>query len=141
MGEFVYVLHPCGSLERILLRGWEFLPLPPQPPQVFSIRGLRLYFPVLEPWIVWSVLLPSCSSWFIFMQMWDCLVCLVRQATASPGLVCHLAAHPLCPGCQSQHLLPGWMSVSYFNFLVVGLPYSLIFWQLWLVLFLILNIF
>ena len=25
--------------------------LPPQPPQAFSIRGLRLYFPALEPWV------------------------------------------------------------------------------------------
>ena len=23
-------------------------------PQVFSIRGLRLYFPALEPWVAWS---------------------------------------------------------------------------------------
>ena len=41
----VYVLGPCGSLQRTLLRGWGFLLLPPQPPRVFSIRGLRLYFP------------------------------------------------------------------------------------------------
>ena len=34
----------------------------PQPPWVFSIRGLRLYFPMLEPWVVQSVLLPCCSS-------------------------------------------------------------------------------
>ena len=33
--------------------------LPPQPPRVFSIRGLRLYFPVLESWVAWSVSLPA----------------------------------------------------------------------------------
>ena len=34
-------------------------PLPPQPPQVFSVRGLRLYFPELEPWVAWSASLPA----------------------------------------------------------------------------------
>ena len=50
LGRFVYILGPCGSLQGTLLGGWEFLPLP-QPPQVFSVRGLRLYFPALEPWV------------------------------------------------------------------------------------------
>ena len=44
--------------------------MPPQPPWVFSIRGLRLYFPELEPWIVQSVSLPHCSSQFIYARMW-----------------------------------------------------------------------
>ena len=48
----MYVLGLCRSLQRTLLWGWEFFLLPPQPPRVFSIRGLRLYFPVLEPWVV-----------------------------------------------------------------------------------------
>ena len=30
----------------------------PQPPWVFSIRGLRLYFPTLEPWVMRSASLP-----------------------------------------------------------------------------------
>ena len=47
------------------------------------------------------------------------------------------AARPLHPGCLSQPLLPVWMNVS-FNSLVVGLPYSLIFWHCW---FLFLNLF
>ena len=62
VGEFVHVLGPCASLQRPLLRGWEFLPLPPQPPQVFSVSGLRLYFLTLELWVsrsvAWST---SCS--------------------------------------------------------------------------------
>ena len=45
VGGLVHALGPCGSLQRPLLRGWESLLLPPQPPQVFSLRGLRLYFP------------------------------------------------------------------------------------------------
>ena len=34
----------------------------------------RLSFPISEPWVWRSVSLPSCSSQFIHMQMWDCLV-------------------------------------------------------------------
>ena len=60
VGGFVYVLGPCGSLQRTLLGGWEFLPLPPQPPRVFSIRGLRLYFPALEPWVARFVAGSAC---------------------------------------------------------------------------------
>ena len=47
MGRLVHALGPCGSLQWTLLWGWEFLLLVPQPPRVFSIRGLRLYFPTL----------------------------------------------------------------------------------------------
>ena len=85
---------------------------------------LRLYFPTLEPWATWSVLLPSCSSWLIRMQIWDCPV------------------HQPPPCCISS--LPG-LSIStpptsldecfFFNSLVVRLPYGLTFWQLWLFLF------
>ena len=35
------------------------------PHRVLQTEVLRLYFPALEPWVAWSVLLPSCSSWFI----------------------------------------------------------------------------
>ena len=41
----------------------------------FHSEVLRLYFPTLEPWVVWSVSLLSCSSWFIRIQTWDHLVC------------------------------------------------------------------
>ena len=37
----------------------------------FQPEVLRLYFPVLEPWVSWSVLFPICSSQFICTQMWD----------------------------------------------------------------------
>ena len=55
VGGFVYILAPCGSLQGAILWGWEFLLLPLHPPQVFSGSGLRLYFSVLELWVVWSV--------------------------------------------------------------------------------------
>ena len=37
----------------------EALLLLPQPPRAFSIRGLRLYFPELEPWVARSASLPA----------------------------------------------------------------------------------
>ena len=90
----VYVLGPCVSLQQTLL-------LAPQPPQFFSIRGLRLYFPALEPWVALSVLLPSCSSRFICTQMWDRLVYQLPS--------CHESS---LPGCLSPALLLAWMNVS-----------------------------
>ena len=87
----------------------------------FQSEVLRLYFPMLEPWVAWSVLLLSCSSWFIHTQMWDHLLCQL-------------------PPCRGSSLL--WLPVSssptsldeyfFINSLVVGLPYSSIFWQFWL---------
>ena len=44
VGGFVYILGPCGSLQQTLLWGWEFLPLLPQPPQVFSVRDFGILF-------------------------------------------------------------------------------------------------
>ena len=101
VGGFVYILGPCGSLQWTLLWGWKFLPLPPQPPQVFSVRGLRLYFLSPEPSVAWSVSLPSCSSHFICMWMWDHWICQLPP--------CHESS---LPGCPSPPLLPVWMNVS-----------------------------
>ena len=56
VGGLVDTLGPCGSLQR---PRWESLLLLPQPPRVFSLRGLRLYFVVLEPWVTRSALLPA----------------------------------------------------------------------------------
>ena len=109
VGGLVYILAPWGSLQETLLWGWEFLPVVYQPPQVFLIRGLRLYFPVLEIWVAWSVLLPSCSSQFSCTWMWDRLVRNLlphRVPQPSPCLESSL------PGCLSPPLLPVWMNVS-----------------------------
>ena len=103
VGGLVYVLGPCGPLQRTLLWGWEFLLLPPQPPKVFSISVLRLYFPELELWVARSV--TGC--------------CLAGQPCPPRSTLCHLAGsascglalHPL-PGCPSPPLLPVWMNVS-----------------------------
>ena len=81
----------------------------------FSVRGLRLYFP---PGTLGcgSVLLPSSSSRFIRMQMWDHLV-----SQPPPR---HKSSPPSCP---APPLLSVWMNVS-----SVGLPHSSIFWKFWL---------
>ena len=91
------------------------------PHRFLQSEVLRLYFPVLEPWVAQSVLLPSCSSWFIHMWMWD-----------GPVL-----QPPLC-----HESFPTWLPVStpptsldecfFLNSLVVGSPYSSIFWHFWL---------
>ena len=141
----VHTLGPCGFLQQNLLWGWEFLPLPPQPPRVFLIRGLRLYFPVLELWVVRSVLLPCCSSGFILSKCG-------ALGSASHHLVGSASCSLACPVPQSTTLLrpPAatlpqvlytWLPVStpptsldecfFFISLVVGLPYSRIFCQFW----------
>ena len=69
------------------------------------------------------VSLPSCSSWFICMQMWghSHLPCPNSLAAALTGVLYVLAARPTCLD-----------ECFFFNSLVVGLPYSLIFWPFWL---------
>ena len=71
------------------------------PPRCPQPEVLRLYFPVLEPWVVQSDSLPSCSSQFIFMQMW------YHRVLQPP--FCHESSPPSCP---SLPLLPVWMNVS-----------------------------
>ena len=80
------------------------------PHRSFQSEALRLYFPVLEPWVAWSILLPSCSSQFICMQMWEPLLhqpppCLPWSSR------CCLASSTLSLGCPSPPLLLVWMNV------------------------------
>ena len=87
---------------------------------------------------MWSVLLSSCSSQFIHMQIWDQPTPL---AATLPALVlqlppCSESSLPCLPiswsGCPS----PGLDGCFFFISLVVRLPYSLIFCQFWLFMFL-----
>ena len=93
----------------------------------FQSEVLRLYFPVLEPWVVWPVSLPSCFSRFIHMQMWDHWVLQPLPCCQSslPWLPISAPAARLCPHTSLNECF-------FFSSLVVGLPYSLIFWQFWL---------
>ena len=78
-GCFLF-LNCCPSL--VVRGGTVCLPMPPSwpeaPPQVFSFRGFRLYFPALEPWVAQSALLHAPlprSSWLICARMGGCRVC------------------------------------------------------------------
>ena len=90
----------------------------------WSQRFWRFNFPVLEPWAVWPGLgLGSLAPDFIhYMWMWDCLF-------HQPPHCCHTASSlpwlPIStpPTCLDEY--------GFFKFLVVGLPYSSIFWQFW----------
>ena len=100
------------------------------PPRFLPPEVLRLYILMMDPWIGWSDLLSICSSWFIHMQIWDLLVHqpLPYQPVPSPATL--------------PESSPPWLPVSapptgldecfFFNSLVVGLAYNLIFWQFWL---------
>ena len=77
----------------------------------FQSEILRLYFPALEPWVMWSLSLPSCSSWFICMQMWYRL--LHQPLPCLPWSSSHLlGVSPLHLGCPSPPLQLVWLNVS-----------------------------
>ena len=77
----------------------------------FQSEVLRLYFPVLESWVVLSVSLPSCYSWFTHTHMWDCLV------LQPPS--CHVSSLPQLPFSAPLTSLD---ECFLFNSLVVRVP-------------------
>ena len=81
----------AGSLQWPLLWGWESLLLPPQPPRAFSLRGLRLYFPTLEPWVVRSALFPAVCPVYLCENVGP------RGATRRSAcpVLCHSESSPL----------------------------------------------
>ena len=98
-----------------------------------SQRCLKLYPPVLEPWVAWFVLL------LFFFPAYP-------QANVGNPVIHPPPAHPspLWPCSESSQL---WLPSAphphisldecfFFNSLVGGLAYSSIFWQSWLLLFL-----
>ena len=122
VGGLVHTLGPCGSLQRPLLWGWESFLLLPQPPRAFSIRGQRLYFPAMEPWVTPSALLPAilpCLSVRECGAAWS-----ASGQTACPfcPTLCHSQSDhghtsPLCP---SAHLRPSYWSGGMFLFYLLG---------------------
>ena len=92
-------------------------------------EDLRCYFPGLEPWVV------------LFMFSLRCSSCYLNTNVRLPGLP--QLSHPPCVAVTSYYrFLPPWLpdlatptslnECSFFKSVVVGLPYSLIFWQFWL---------
>ena len=128
VGGFLYVLGPCGSLQWILLWGWESLLLPPQTRQVFSIRGLRLYFPTLELWV--ARLVTRSTSCCLTSQLQLCPPCSTIQHFAGSTSCClaRVLSAPLPISAPPTNLDECFFFIS----LVVGLPYSSIFCQVWL---------
>ena len=124
VGGFVYVLGPCGSLQWTLLWGWEFLPLCPQPPQVFSIRGLRLYFPTGTLGCLDVVQSTSC-----------CLASQLHPGLPSSTVTTSLgppAAESFSPRLPVSTAPTCLDECCFFISLFVRLPYSSIFSQFWL---------
>ena len=72
-------------------------PATPTPTGFFQWEMYRLYFPVLEPWVTWSVLLPRCSSWFICTQMWDHLLHQLLPAPVLQLPPCRESSPPWLP--------------------------------------------
>ena len=95
---------------------------------MFSIKGLRLSFPMLELWVARSV--AGSASCCLASQLPPCpLSSTIRHLTGSSN--CCLGVSPLCPLPIS--IPPTGLDKCFFVIsLVVGLPYSMIFCQLWL---------
>ena len=147
VGGPVHSLGPCGSLQWTLLWGWEFLLLPPQPPRVFSIRGLRLYFPCAG-----ALGCVVCFAPLLFLLVYLCVKAGPRGlpattlwgllAVAWPALLHNPPPHWVCQLPPCHQYSPPWLPVSapptgldecvFFISLIVGLPYSSIFCQFWL---------
>ena len=127
MGGFVYVLGSLGSLQETLLWDWEFLP-PLQAPQIFTARGFEALVSHAGTLGCTFCLPPRFSFWLISMWMW---IHLVQQPPPSPHspLPCHMPSLPLLLISTPPTSLD---ECFFYNSLVVRLPYSSIFWQLWL---------
>ena len=100
-----------------------------KPHRFLQPEVLRPYFPRLEPWVVQSVSLPSCSSQFIHMQIWDCLLCQPPPTPVLQPPPCRESSLPQLPLSAPPTSLG---ERFFFISLVVRLPYSSIFWQFWL---------
>ena len=69
---------------------------------------LRFYFPALEPWVVLSVLLPSCYTQFICRQIWDHWVLRLPPCHVSSPLWLPVSAPP--PSLNEYFFLNPWLS-------------------------------
>ena len=103
VGGLVYILGPLGLSNKVSCEVGSFSCCL-NPHRFFQLEVFRLSFLMLEPWVAFSVLLPSYSSQFISAQMWDRLL---RQPLSRPpqsSSRCFVMS-PLHPGCWSLSLL------------------------------------
>ena len=111
IGSRTVWVSPVSSLVRLGVS-----PATATPTGLYSQRFWGFLFPMLEPGVVWSVSLPSCSSRFIRMQMWDCPVLQLPP--------CCVSSLPQLPDSAPPTILN---ECFFFSSLVVGLLYSSIF--------------
>ena len=131
VGSFMYFLGPCGSRQWTLLWGWEFLPLP-QSPQVFSGRGFEALFPQTTTLGHWICLVPQL---FLLVYLHENVGPPIPQAAALPSPPAATLLQVLSMGLPISTPPTSLDECFFFNSLVVGLPYGLIFFQFWLFIF------
>ena len=117
----MHILGPCGCPSSALSSDTWSYSCCHSPHRFLQPEVLRLYFPVLESWVVLSVSLPSCYSWFTHTHMWDCLV------LQPPS--CHVSSLPQLPFSAPLTSLD---ECFLFKSLVFRVSYSSIFWQFWM---------
>ena len=79
------------------------------PTGFFHSEDLRFYFPMLETWVMHSVSVPSCSSWFIqHANVGPPSLTAPASPSSPPSSSSPLATRPVHPGFPS---LPVWMNV------------------------------
>ena len=123
VGAFVYILGPCGSPNKLSCEAGSFSCCLLNPYRCFQSEVLRLYFPCVGTL--------------------GCKVCLAPQLFLLVYL--HTNVGLLGPPNPTSHTPPAaalpWVLSTppagldecfFCNSLVVGLPYSSIFWQFWL---------
>ena len=133
--ESAYVLSPGGPFKWTLLKIWQFLPLP-QPPLFFIATS----YGDLSSWCQkpglcglawgWDLSLPRHPSWFVSTTHDYGTTCPTTATSLCHNTSLHLSAH-LHVSTPPAHLDES----SFFKYLVVRLPYSLIFWWFWVFLF------
>ena len=125
VGGLVHTVGPCGSLQQTLLWGWEFL-MPPQPLQVFSVRGFEALFPrtgnlgctvCLTP----QLFLPACLHTYVGQPTLPAAT-LPAQVLQPPP--CCVSSPPQLPVSAPPTSL---YECLFFNSLIVWQPHSLIF--------------
>ena len=110
VGGLVYTLGPCGPLQWTLLSDWQFVP-PLQPPEIFTAKRFEaLVSPRRNPGSVGLSLFPVVVPPGLSKG---------ESGTTPPAAWLPISAPPTSLD-----------EFGFFNSLVVGLPYSSIFWQL-----------